>query len=105
MSLISSLRLYGFIGFFSLCALTLVQGQAVPPLRYGFETGTEGWQKTTFASSQAITNLAQSAVVHQSGSFALRLDLNLQGSTTANASGEVSVDMLSYPPYGVPIPV
>ncbi len=73
-------------------------------VRYGFETGTEGWRTNDAPNVKAVTNVARVSTYRQSGSYSLRVGLKLQGGVANWDSGEAYVDMLNNPAFGVPVP-
>ncbi|MBN2172240.1 MAG: hypothetical protein JW819_13045, partial [Candidatus Krumholzibacteriota bacterium] len=66
-------------------------------LRYGFETGEEGWEHETYPTSAAVTDVVQSAATALEGDYALRLDISAHGGAVFT-QGATKVDMRYNPP-------
>ncbi len=79
-------------------------GAAEAQLRYGFEAGTDGWRTNDAANVKAVKAISRVSTYKQSGTYSLKVDLDLQGSVSNWNSGETYVDMLNYPPFGIPAP-
>jgi len=74
-------------------------------IEYDYEQDEEGFLVCTNAGDRCITAAVRTVSRALNGVASLRLSVDLDGSDTNRDSGEVSVDMLTYPPYRVDIPV
>jgi hypothetical protein len=66
-------------------------------LRYGFETGIEGWQKETFSGITAITSVSPSTATKLTGLNSLMMNVSANSGSTNRVYGAAWVDMTNTP--------
>lgn len=74
-------------------------------VKYGFESGTEGWIFQNWYDTQGVIRVEQTEAYSRSGKYSLHLDCNLNGNIKANRKGEAYVDLRSTPPEGICAPL
>lgn len=73
--------------------------------KYGFETGTMGWNVQTAGDSRACKSVSWSDSIVYSGAYSLEVDVSLLGGDTILSKGEVWVNMKENPPSGISTPI